>query len=300
MNKAVSPHEIGSSASDRDPETVDGAPPQDGQPSDVPLLTHRHALWLDFDGTLVDIAETPEGVQVAPGIVPVLTALHSRLGGALGVITGRPVAQIDQLLAPLRLDVAGEHGAVLRWADGRTESPAPPDLHDAIRELQAFVEAHPGLLLERKGHGLTLHYRGAPQWAQACLELVQRLSRPAVPAAGLAASPDAAKDEGALVVLHGKSVVELKLAQVDKGRALHRLMRSPGFAQRVPVFIGDDTTDEAAIAAAQVLGGIGIKVGPGASVARHRLASPVEVLRYLQASEVVLARDAAEPGERLG
>lgn len=239
----------------------------------VPAISAEHALFLDFDGTLVDIAQTPDGVVLPTGLVQTLAGLHEALGGALGIITGRPLDQVDHYLAPLVLAVAGEHGAVRRAADGVLSNAPVPDLMRAIAAMDDFSRQHSGLMVERKGHGLALHYRAAPDLGPACLELANTL---------------AAQQPG-LVVLHGKAVVELKSAEVDKGRALAALMQSAPFAGRRPLFVGDDTTDEAAIAVAQQLGGTGIKVGEGASAAQARLASPQAVLAYLQAAAQALA-----------
>jgi trehalose 6-phosphate phosphatase len=230
-----------------------------------PGLDHRHALFLDFDGTLVEIAAQPQDVQLPARLLDLLQALQQALDGALAIITGRTVESIGTLLSPLQLALAGEHGAALCSHDGPISADPTPDLGEIAQLLQDFVRSRPGLLLECKGHGLALHYRGAPHLEADCLALASQLIR---------ARPD-------LVLLHGKAVVELKSARVDKGRALQTLMNMPPFRGRIPVFIGDDTTDEAAIVQAQALGGYGIKVGSGPSAAQYRLADPAQVLDYL-------------------
>ncbi|MDF1486452.1 trehalose-phosphatase [Ramlibacter sp. H39-3-26] len=235
-------------------------------PAALPLLDARYALFLDFDGTLVDIAPRPDAVRVPPGLAGALGALQAALGGALAIATGRPLADIDRFLAPLVLPAAGEHGALLRFADGRTENLAqPPDLGPALAAAQALVQAHPALLLERKQAGVALHYRHAPELEALCR----------------AALLQAVQAMPGMALLEGKCVLEVKLRGIDKGRALQALMSTPPFAGRVPVFAGDDVTDESAIVAAQALGGAGIKVGAGASAAGWRCNDPQAVRAWL-------------------
>ena len=242
------------------------------QPNDAvpppPLLNTQHALFLDFDGTLVELAEQPQAVKLPADLLALLQRLQLQQRGALAIITGRTVDSLNDLLRPLQLPVAGEHGAAIYGPGGQLACDPTPDLGEIAQLLQDFVRTHKGLLLECKGHGLALHYRGAPQLEADCLALATKFSR---------ARPD-------LAVLQGKAVVELKSARVDKGRALETLMQSSPFLGRIPIFIGDDTTDEAAIIKAQALGGIGIKVGLGQSAAHYQLPDPEHVLDFLRQS----------------
>jgi len=230
------------------------------------------SLFLDFDGTLVELAETPDAVLVPPGLVQVLATLRARLGGRLAIISGRPIAQIDAMLAPLALPVAGVHGAERRGADGVLHCLAAPPLDAARRCLQALVDANPALLLEEKRGALALHYRLAPALQQQCEQTM---------AAALEASPG-------MLLLRGKMVLELKPAASDKGTAMAAFLQEAPFAGHVPLFAGDDTTDEAAIAYAQQAGGIGIKIGAGPSAARRRLASPAALRAQLAQAAIVL------------
>lgn len=218
------------------------------------LLCPSCALFLDFDGTLVDIAMRPDAVQVPPGLVDVLQGLHHALGGALAVISGRPIAQIDAYLAPLRLGTAGVHGAERRRADGSLVQEPVASLAEALRAATRLASRHPGLRVEVKRGALALHYRLAPALEGECVQALQQ-------AAG--ASPG-------LALLRGKMVVEVKPAGVSKGRAIQAFLREAPFAGRRPVFIGDDQTDEAGFAAVQACGGAGVKVGGGPSSALHR------------------------------
>ncbi|KQQ45372.1 trehalose phosphatase [Duganella sp. Leaf126] len=216
------------------------------------------AVFLDFDGTLVELAETPDTVLVAPGLVQVLAALAAKLEGRLAIVSGRPIAQIDAMLAPLKLPVAGVHGAERRDHAGQLHIASAPSLDAAQAILRALVLAHDGLLLEEKRGALALHYRLAPGLRGQCEQAM---------AAALAAAPGT-------VLLHGKMVLELKPAATNKGSAVAEFLQEAPFKGRRPVFVGDDTTDEAGIAYAQQLGGVGVKIGAGPSAARCRLASP--------------------------
>lgn len=216
------------------------------------------ALFLDFDGTLVDLAATPDAVVVAPGLVQVLASLADRLQGRLAIVSGRPIDQIDAMLAPLKLPVAGVHGAERRDYNGQLHIATAPSLEGALLILRTLVMAHDGLLLEEKRGALALHYRLAPGLRQQCEDAM---------AAALAAAPGT-------VLLHGKMVLELKPAATNKGSAVAEFLQEAPFKGYKPVFVGDDTTDEAGIAYAQQLGGIGVKIGAGPSAAQARLATP--------------------------
>jgi len=211
------------------------------------------ALFLDLDGTVLDIARTPRGVVVPPDLVSVLTRLSRGLGGALAVLSGRAIADIDRLLAPLVLPAAGQHGAELRLSpDGPIERiSCTPRPRDWDLRLAALADERPGVLLEDKGIGIAVHYRNAPAAAQEVWHLLQSLD---VERAGFALQP-------------GKCVIEIVPRGCDKGLALRRLMEALPFAGRIPVAIGDDATDEDAFAAALALGGEALRVGSRADSA---------------------------------
>lgn len=228
-------------------------------PPDLPVwLDARSALFLDFDGTLVDLAERPEQVVAPASLIDTLRRLEAALGGALAVVSGRPIAQLDHFLAPLSLPAAGVHGAERRGGDGALQFAELASLDLVERAAEALVAAHPALLLERKRGSLALHYRAAPELEHECR---------AAMSAAVAASPQ-------LVLLPGKMVFEAKPATIGKGFAIAQLLREPPFAGRTPVFIGDDVTDEAGFEAVQATGGFGIKVGAGETCARWRLDDP--------------------------
>ncbi|MCR6702194.1 MAG: trehalose-phosphatase [Dokdonella sp.] len=235
-----------------------------------PPLTDAAALFLDLDGTLLDIAERPQDVVVAAGLREALARLHARLGGALALVSGRPLAEIDQLSRRLDFAAAGLHGAQLRTPDGRVELPAAAAaaaLEPVRAELAAFVPAWPGVLVEDKRDALAVHYRQAPQAADAVRTLAGRWAR-------IAGS--------GFTLQHGLCVVELRPAGNDKGTAVARLMREAPFAGRVPWMIGDDLTDEHAFHRVNALGGISVVVGARRpSAAHHALDDPPAVRRWL-------------------
>ena len=204
------------------------------------------ALLLDLDGTLINFAPTPDAVVVPVGLVAALEALKLRLGGALAIITGRPVAQVDALLPGVAYAVAGEHGGALRAAPGaaleRAAFPAVPE--GWLKRARMVIGAHPGALLETKANGVALHFRKRPTSGPALRDLAERL-------VGLLPSH---------AVLEGNMVWEVRPRGVDKGGAVRALMARAPFAGRVPLFVGDDVTDVDAILAVRAMGGIGLLV----------------------------------------
>ncbi len=205
------------------------------------------ALLLDLDGTLLDIAPTPGQVVVPPTLPATLERLRDRMGGALAVITGRPVEQVDTLLPGVVPAVAGEHGGALRPAPGAAlVRAAVPDLPPGLIEAaEAVVAAHPGVLLERKARGFVLHYRPAPE---------------AGPAVRAAMEAMVAPHHGAFRLLAAHMAWEIRPRGVDKGTAITEVMALPEFAGRLPVFIGDDVTDEDGMVVARAMGGVGLFV----------------------------------------
>ncbi len=213
---------------------------------DIPPLA-RAALLLDFDGTLVDIAATPDAVLVEPGLRASLGRLRPLLGDALAVVSGRPVDQLDALLGALPYAVAGEHGSAIRRRPGGQVEQAvvpgmPPGWLEGARRIAAD---HPGAMIEPKGHGLVLHYRAVPEAGVALHEAALALLGGEI---------------ARYTIIPAKMAWEIKPRAVDKGTALRALMQQAPFAGRLPVFVGDDVTDEDGIAAAIALGGIGLRV----------------------------------------
>lgn len=244
----------------------------------VDILSPACALFLDFDGTLVDIAPQPGAVVVPSGLVPTLSALQDYLGGAVAVVSGRPIHAIDRFLHPLRLPVAGVHGAERRAADGVLDRLPQHPLDTIERAATALATRHPELLVEHKDRSVAVHYRQAPHLEAECL---------AVMSEAIDLSPG-------LVLLRGKMVVEAKPGGATKGSAIEAFLREPPFAGRTPVFVGDDVTDEPGFAAVQRMGGLGVKVGEGPTVAWQRLAHPGALrLEFENAVAMKVARKAA-------
>jgi trehalose 6-phosphate phosphatase len=243
-----------------------------------PRLTPDAALFLDFDGTLVSLAETPEAIEVPPALVALLTDLHGLLGGALAIVTGRQIDAIDRFLAPLRLPAAGEHGVQRRDAEGRMQERPTPDLHGVLDAANRIAGEYPGLLVERKHAAIALHYRQAPDCEAVCRTAM---------AAAIEGQPQ-------FELLHGKFVFEVKPSGVNKGVAIDAFMREAPFAGRVPVFAGDDTTDETGFAVVQPRGGIAVKVGPGPTQAAHRLDSTRSVFEWLVNARDLLRQPGAQ------
>lgn len=205
---------------------------------------HRTALLLDMDGTLIDLAPTPEAVVVPPGLPATLTALRDALDGALAIVTGRPVETVDRLFGDAPGAVAGEHGGAIRHASGeaveRPDLPAPP--RSWLETAETLVDSFPGALLERKARGFALHYRQAPEAREVFRTALTTLI------------------DDRFQVHPAHMLWEVRPVGADKGGAVVALMQRPPFAGRLPVFIGDDVTDEDGMRAARQLGGIGLKV----------------------------------------
>lgn len=234
----------------------------------VEILRPSCALFLDFDGTMVDLAPQPHAVQVPRMLIGTLQDLQVMLGGALAVISGRPIAQLDDFLQPLRMPTAGVHGAERRSADGHLHLLHTHPLDHVEEAANVLAAQHEGLLVESKRGSLALHYRQAPHLEELCLRAMQ----------------DAVSESPGIVLLRGKMVVEAKPGGASKGRAIEEFMAEAPFAGRTPVFIGDDVTDEAGFSAVQRLGGVGVKVGDGESLASRRVADPATLHRQLQAA----------------
>jgi trehalose 6-phosphate phosphatase len=203
------------------------------------------ALLLDVDGTLIDIGPSPYEVNVPKELCRTLERLVALTGGALALISGRPIAGLDRLFAPLKLSAVGGHGAEIRVADAAVRHHIRP-LPKAMRErIAAGVPAH--VLVEDKGYSVALHYRGVPVGKE-------RLQR-------LLAEVGAEYPKESVEILPGKEMLELKRAGINKGAAVQTLMTLDPFAGRMPVFIGDDVTDESVFAILPEIGGEAFSVG---------------------------------------
>lgn len=217
-------------------------------PALPPLPRSDWALFLDIDGTLLDIAEAPDRVLVPSGLREHLRITADRLGGAVALVSGRALDSVDRLFDPLRLAAAGQHGSEWRPAPQADIRPAksaqlPVALHD---KAAGFAAQHPGILIERKSHALAVHYRHAPHLGA---ELGARLA-------------ELLEEHPGLMLLPGRDVWEVKDAVLSKGSAVSLFLDQPAFAGRRPVFIGDDRTDEDGFRVVEQAGGLALPVGP--------------------------------------
>ena len=224
------------------------------------------AVFLDLDGTLIEIAQRPDDVTRSSRLDALLARLPAATSNAVAIISGRTVADLDWLLAPHRLPVAGIHGLDRRRTDGKViRAPVALDWMQGARDaMERFAATHPGLLLENKGVSLALHYRSRPELEDAVQQFVAELDLP------LAAER-----------LQGRKVIEVKPRQMNKGTAIREYMSEPPFAGRTPVFAGDDVTDESGFVVVNELGGVSVKVGAGATAANWSLPCVSEVLDWL-------------------
>lgn len=243
-----------------------------------PPLTREHAVFLDFDGTLVSIAPTPDAIDVPAAVGQVLADTAERLDGAVAIVTGRTIADIGSHIQTSHLAVSGSHGVEQRLPDGRLLEPED-DVRAAAAAIQAelrsrLLDDHPELLIEAKAWSAALHYRATPALEEICVATMDAV---------VSAFP-------AWEVIRGDMLIEARLAGISKASAVARLMGQAPFAGRVPVFVGDDVTDEDGIAEAQRRGGYGIKVGEAESIAEFRLEGPEAVLGYLGGADLTSGR----------
>jgi trehalose 6-phosphate phosphatase len=234
----------------------------------VPAFMPGWALFLDVDGTLLEFAGHPSAVRIPPGLLEMLASVYPHAATPVAIVSGRSIADIDRLFAPLQLPTAGQHGVERRDAGGGLHEPGRYDrlLQQVRSKLQEFTQFHPGLLLEDKGSTLCLHFRMSPLLATEVEAVAHRA---------------AALLGGQYEVQPGKMVFEIRPRAWDKGRAIVEFMTESPFAGRCPVFIGDDATDEHGFLVVNRLGGHSIKVGPGDTKAQWRLPDVAAVVHWL-------------------
>ena len=226
----------------------------------------RFALFLDFDGTLVEIAGRPDGVVVDPSLPGVLARLREQLGGALAIVTGRAISDVDGFLTGLGLDICGLHGLERRVGNRISVPDGLVDLGADIAELEDRLAAYPGVLVENKKVGVAVHWRLAPAAEAEVRAIVDDLATRLGPGYRL---------QG------GKAVLEIVPAAAGKGAGIEALMAAAPYQGRIPIFIGDDRTDEDGFRAISALGGISVKIGEGDTLAEHRLDSTDSLQAWL-------------------
>ncbi|MBI2312341.1 MAG: trehalose-phosphatase [Betaproteobacteria bacterium] len=246
-----------------------GSGPQDADGVQIPEVPPSAAFFLDMDGTLLHIAETPEGVPHDLRLVRLVEGLSRAAGGAVALISGRPISDVDRLLAPARLPIAGQHGLERRDAAGSLHRHVFPEegLEAMRRGIRGIAARYPAVRVEDKGLSVALHFRQAPALGPQIERELGRL---------LAEAGDGFR------LQPGKMVFEIKPAGRDKGTAIAEFMGERPFRGRIPVFLGDDTTDEYGFAMVNAMGGQSIKVGAGSTAAQWRLPDVESVRAWLE------------------
>jgi len=245
----------------------------------LPLLAPNAALFLDVDGTLIEFVPRPEEARVPPALLATIDALRRALGGALAVVSGRKLADIDRLFAPLTLAAGGQHGAEARLtldSDAQVFAAHETALAGVFEHIEPFLTAHPRIRVERKGLSTAFHYRDAPADAPALRAALEQALAPA---------------SDTLDLLESHLCYDVRARDADKGKAVARLMAVAPFAGRVPVYVGDDWTDEDGFRAALAGKGRAIRVGaPRSTLATETLGDPAALRDWLARSLKALAR----------
>jgi trehalose 6-phosphate phosphatase len=235
-----------------------------------PFAADRFAFLFDVDGTLIDIAATPQAVHVPPDLLRNLDRLNTLSGGATALVSGRPIADLTHLFAPLAIALIGGHGAEFRVRSGNVMvvRQSTPPLDETIRKrIAEFKAIDPRLIIEDKGYSIAVHYRLAPDKEQLVLDAIAAL--------------DAQIVARQIEVLRGKAVVELKRKGLNKGTGVRALMAQPPFQGRRPVYVGDDVTDEDAFAVMPEFDGVPISVGRTVKGIAHRFDDPAQVREWI-------------------
>jgi trehalose 6-phosphate phosphatase len=235
--------------------------------SRVPNLAHC-CIFLDFDGTIVPIEDRPENVRVNASTLRFIERLAGKAQGALALISGRDIAVIDRLLHPLILPVAGVHGLQRRDAAGRLHTPAIDQciVESVAKEIESAFIGELGVAIERKAGAVALHYRLRPDYERRCHDIVTSLVR----------------NRSELHLIEGNMVCEIRLDGDDKGAVIKKFLAERPFEGRIPIFAGDDATDESGFAAVNASGGASIKVGDGPSAARFRVGGVAELRGWFE------------------
>jgi trehalose 6-phosphate phosphatase len=235
------------------------------------MLPHldKCALLFDIDGTLIDLAPTPDGIYVPPDLPHILQTLWQRTSGALALVSGRTIGDIDNIVKPVKLPSVGGHGAEMRLLAGGEVQAAPVTPMNAHlkRRFMAIGNFSSGILIEDKGYSIALHYRLAPQAERYIFDSVAAI-RADLP-------------EAPIEVLNGKFVVEIKHEGFSKATAVRALMKEPPFVGRRPIFLGDDVTDETVFAIMADIDGIAYSVGRKAQGVAGHFDSPHDVRQWL-------------------
>jgi len=238
------------------------------QSESIPQFAPDWCFFLDVDGTLVDISERPNAVCIDASLRDLLHRLAVLTEGAVALISGRSIVDIDRLFLPMRLPVAGQHGLERRDTLGNTHvfKCKAESLREVVQRLERLVVQYPGLELENKGMTLAMHYRRAPDLAPMVASVMHQVS-------GILGD--------GFELLPGKMLLEIKPRGKNKGTAIADFMQEEPFRARVPVYIGDDITDECGFTLVNKMRGYTLKVGDGVTHAKWRLADPTAVRAWL-------------------
>lgn len=238
-------------------------------PAPPPIAWSSSALFLDVDGTLLEIAEHPDDVRADAGLITSLQHTADRLGGALALISGRRVSDVNRIFEPARFPVSGAHGAEYQDVNGALSRKPTVTLPERVRSAaKDFADTYPGVLLELKDFGIALHYRQAPDLAEACRSLMSSVA-------------SSVRDDFRLI--EGKMVLELTPRSVSKGHAIAEFLKGDPFTDRKPVFVGDDVTDEDGFIVANRLSGLSIRVGKSpTTTAKYALRDVAAVRAWLK------------------
>jgi trehalose 6-phosphate phosphatase len=228
----------------------------------------HYCVFLDFDGTLVEIEDHPDDVQVDASTLQYVERLRGRVGDSLALISGRDIDVIDRLLHPLILPVAGVHGLQRRDADGHLHTPLINQcvLDEIANDIQSAFYGEPGVVIEKKTGSVAVHYRLRPDFEARCVALAEKIEN---------ARPE-------LYLIKGKMVCEIRLDGNDKGSVIEAFLAERPFKGRRPIFAGDDVTDESGFAAVNACGGISIKVGENPTSAMFRATSVLELRNWFE------------------
>jgi trehalose 6-phosphate phosphatase len=245
----------------------------------------QYCIFLDLDGTLVEIEDRPDDVRVDPATLQFIERLRDHVGRALAIVSGRDIHTIDRLLYPLILPVAGVHGLQRRDAAGRLHSPTIDQnaVEAVAAQLEAAFLSEPGVVIERKAGAVAIHYRLRPDFERRCQAVARKIVR----------------DRADLHVIDGKMVCEIRLHGSDKGGVIASFLKERPFKGRTPIFAGDDVTDEAGFVIVNACGGLSIKIGEDLTAARHRAANIVQLREWLD-SLMAPPGDLAQPPKTAG
>lgn len=237
-------------------------------PSPPPLDLKHHALFLDFDGTLVDFASTPDGIVVPDRVLRILDALRKRTNGALAMVSGRGAENLAMHIQRRDILIAGGHGAEWLLDDAEVKALAGDPFDAEASIVTEYAAKDELLVVEHKLAGMTLHFRQAPQHGEVAKQVFK----------------DTFGRRNDFKIMDGHMMVEARRTEADKGRAIERLMSMPQFLNRKPVFLGDDVTDEFGFAMVNGMRGISVRVGGGETIAGYGLKNIQAVLDWLEAS----------------